>query len=125
MRVPWLFLVSLNKKSFSSTDAHFLHLWGFYAVLLDYSEIEEVIDLFLRTDCHCNTTIMMVETGKAKMIGSMTVQGSDRRAGLPNINWQRPRGFNSAAWINAVHRNQQIEPDSMLQSAAFVDGFLA
>ncbi len=98
---------------------------AFRDVLRDYSEIEEVIDLFLLPDCHCISIMMTVETGKAIMIGSMTVHGSDSRAGLPNINWQRPRGFDSAAWINAVHRNQTIEPDIMLQSAAFVDGFLA
>ena len=70
---------------------------GFYAIIQDYLEIEEVIDLFLLTDCHCITSMMIVETGKAMMIGSMTVQGSDRRAGLPKITWEMPRGFDSAA----------------------------
>src|SRR5674476_793293 len=91
---------------------------AFRDVLLGYSEIEGDIDLFLLPDCHCINIMIAAETGKAIMIGSMTVHGSGSRVGFPNINWQRPRGFDSAVWINAVHRNQQIEPDIMLQSAA-------
>ena len=97
---------------------------AFHGVFTCYSEIEGIIDLLFLSDCHCISIMTAAETGNAIMIGSMTVHGSESRAGLPNINWQRPRGFDSAVWINAVHRNQIIEPDIMLQSAALVDGFL-
>ena len=46
-----------------------------------------------RDDCHCRTTMIIIDIGRAITIGSTTDQGSDRSVALLKSNWQMPSDF--------------------------------
>jgi len=62
---------------------------------MEYPAVVAESDGFCLSVCDGKSIIITAEINKAIIIGSITVTGSGRNAGMPNTRWQRPNDFDS------------------------------
>ncbi len=85
VRVPWLFFGSLTQKKFLPGRWTIFHLQGISRYFQDYSIVYTSLEVSGPPDWYCTRIMITAEKGKAIIIGSITVQGSGRSAGVPKI----------------------------------------